>query len=118
METNENYQLSQGAGLTIEVTLRDSNGAVITSFDGSQSLTTTVWPGGNRFASFTATTTWTTPAEGVFTIAIMDEQTTGLAPGRYQLLTRLSDAGALVDAYGCTLDILASAGSESAPRTY
>ena len=118
MESNENYYITRGSALTIDVTLRDSGGAVIASYDGSQVLTTTVWPGGNRAASFTPTTTWTDPSQGTIAIGIAAAQTGALEPGRYQLLTRLDDAGMLIDAYSCTLDVGASAGTGPAPKTY
>jgi len=118
LDTNENYSITQGAALSIDVTLRDQAGAAITTYDGSQSLATTVWPGGMRSVSFAAATTWTDPAAGTIAIALAAAQTAALAPGRYQLLTRLDDAGTTVDAYGCTLDVLAAAGSGLTPRTY
>src|SRR4051812_3050704 len=108
METNENYRVSQGAALTIDVVLRDALGDPATSYDGTQGLVTTVWPGGNRAAVFLASTMWVDPAAGAIAIAITGTETASLAPGRYQVLTRLDDAGTPVDAYGCTLDVIAS----------
>src|SRR3954447_18813561 len=99
------YTISQGAALSIDVTLRDVDGAIITTYDGSQGLTATVWPGGNRAASFEATATWTVAADGTLRIAIDAGDTANLAPGRYHVLLRLNDAGAPVDAYAATIDV-------------
>jgi hypothetical protein len=119
MDNNETYDVTPGAALQIDVTLRDSLGAPITGYSGSETMSTTVWPGGNRAASFTATTTWDTPADATITITLAATQTATLKPGRYQLLTRLTPgAGQPVDAYGCNLDVLPVAGSDAAPTSY
>lgn len=118
METNENYSVTQGAGLTIDVTLADALGDPVTGYDGTQPLSTVVWPGGSRLPSFAPATTWVDPAQGIIRVAIAGADTAALAPGRYQLLTRLDDAGATVDVYGCTIDVLAVAGTGITPPTY
>lgn len=114
----ENYQLNQGAALTIDVTLRDSDGQAVTAYDGTQPLSCTVWPGGARAASFSPTAAWTRPEAGTLTIAIAAAQTSGLEPGRYRLLLRLDDAGTTVDAYECSLDIAAQPGTGPEPKSY
>lgn len=103
--SNENYEVSRGSALTIDVTLCDTLGKPIIDYDGTEPLITTVWPGGGRVATFTANTLWVLPAEGTITIEIDDTITATMTPGRYQLLTRLDDGGVLVDAYFCTVDI-------------
>jgi hypothetical protein len=80
METQETYQVTPGAALQIDVTLRDAMGSPIAGYSGAETLGTTVWPGGNRAASFTATTTWDTPADASITITLTDDQTAGLDP--------------------------------------
>lgn len=115
---SEGYQVTAGAALTIDVTLRDSNGAIVTDYDGSQALSTSVWAGGERSTSFAATTTWVVPASGTISIAIDDDDTADLEPGRYQLLTRLDDAGTTVDVYRCSIDILEAPGTGTAPFSY
>lgn len=116
--SNENYQVTRGAGVRLAVTIRDQAGNPITAYDGSQALTTTVWPGGTRAASFDAATTWTDPAQGAISIVMEGADTAALAPGRYQFLTRLDDAGTAVDAYGATLDVLPFAGTDPDPKVY
>ncbi len=118
MTSNENYEVSQGSALGLQVTLKDSQGDIITSYDGAQSLTSTAWPGGQVAATFVASTVWVTPSSGLIRITISGNQTTDLAPGRYQLVTRLNDSGIWVDAYGCTIDVLPVAGQGTAPTTY
>jgi hypothetical protein len=118
MAFNENYRVTQGAGLQIDVTLADSLGDPVTGYDGTQPLYSFVWPGGSRSVIFTPDTTWIDPAQGVIRITVIEADTATLAPGRYQLLTRLVDAGRTFDAYGCTIDVLAFAGSGVTPLTY
>jgi hypothetical protein len=119
MYSNENYSLSQGSAMVIAATLRDEFGKPVVTYDGTESLSTTVWPGGMREVSFTPVTTWSAPNMGSVTIAITTVETAGLAPGRYQVLTRVTPIGGdPVDAYGCTLDVLAFAGSTATPSTY
>lgn len=114
----ESYRVSQGSSLTIDVTLRDASGAVVTGYDASRALATTIWPGGNRAAASRPTTTWTDPSLGLLAIAIGADDTAALAPGRYQLVTRLDDAGATIDAYRCTLDVTQSHGIGTTPGAY
>lgn len=115
---SENYQVTQGAALSIDVLLRDSTGAVITTYDGSQPLAGTVWPGGTRAASFAPAVVWVTPGSGSIEVRVSAAQSASVDPGRYQLLVRLTDSGTVVDAYGCTLDVLAAAGTSTAPKVY
>jgi hypothetical protein len=114
----DNFQVIQGAARTIQVTLRDSLGVVITTYDGTQPLVTTVWPGGSLAASFAPATTWVTPAQGTFQVAITALETAGLAEGRYQLSTILNDAGSLVQAYAATLDILPAPAGGTSPQSF
>jgi hypothetical protein len=116
--SNESYSVSQGSSLAIDVQLNDSAGTPIVTYSGSEPLATTVWPGGTRAASFSAATAWTNPALGTIRIAISAAQTSGLAAGRYQLLTRLTESGLIVDAYSCVIDVLRAAGMDAAPKTY
>lgn len=114
----DRFQCSQGAALSIDVTLRDTTGAVVTGYDGTQPLLATLWPGGTRASSFSPTAVWVIPASGTIEIRLTEAETLTLGPGEYQLLLRLQDAGTWVDAYRCTVDILAGAGSTIAPATY
>jgi hypothetical protein len=119
MNNAENYSLTQGAALAVTVTLTDALGATITTYTGTEALTTAVWPGADRAAAFAAATAWIGAGAGTIQWSITDAQSAGLAPGRYQLLTRLQDPiYGWVDVYTATLDIAASAGSAAAPSTY
>ena len=119
MDINESFQVTSGAALPLVVQLRDQLGNSATGYTGSEVLSTTVWPGGLRTASFRPATTWSDHAAGTVAIAITSAETTGLDPGRYQLLTRVTAGVAdSVDAYACVIDVLPFAGSAAAPRTY
>lgn len=119
MITNENYQVSQGSALTIQSALVDQSGNVVTTYTGAETLTTLVWPGGAQPTTYTPTTTWVTPAQGTISILVTAADSTGLAAGRYQVLTRVTASGHdPVDGYGCTLDVLQAPGTETPPTTY
>jgi hypothetical protein len=119
MWTNENYQLSQGSALAIDTTIVDQAGNPVTTYAGTETLATVVWPGGAQAASFEPATIWATPAAGTITITITAAESTKLPAGRYQLSTTVQPAGHdPVDAYGCTLDVLQSPGTQAAPTTY
>jgi hypothetical protein len=116
--TTDNFDVAQGAALTIDVTLRDDQGNPLSGYTGSEPLVTEVWPGGSRAASFSAATTWVSPSAATIAIPITAAQTTGLAPGRYQLLTTVAPVSDPLDAYGCTIDVLPAPGTEAAPTFY
>jgi hypothetical protein len=96
----ENFLITQGSSLTIAGTLKDAAGEAITGvYDGSETLQTSLWPGGPRPASFTPTTSWLLPADGTFLIAISDEETALLYSGVYEGVTRLLEGGTAPDAF-------------------
>lgn len=119
MITNENYQVSQGTAYTIQSSIVDQHGNPVTTYTGTETLTSVVWPGGAQPATYSPVTTWVTPAAGLIAIALTAAETTALAAGRYQVLTTVKPSGHdPVDGYGCTLDILQAPGTETAPATY
>jgi hypothetical protein len=119
MITNENYQVSQGSALAIQSAIVDQAGNVVTTFTGSEALTTLVWPGGAQATAYTPATTWVTPSAGLIQIVVPAADSSVLAAGRYQVLTRVTAGMAdPVDGYGCTLDILQAPGTEKPPTNY
>jgi|GEM_PF-3212370 len=113
------YEAFQGSALAITFQISDGNGNVITTYTGSETLATEVWPGGNRADSFSPTTTWIDHTEGKVQIAITAAQTTGLALGRYEVYSTLTasaeDPVAILIAQ---LDVMPTPGSTAAPTTY
>lgn len=96
----ETFVTTQGSSISILGTLKDSAGnSVLNTYTGTEPLTTSLWPGGNRPVSFTPATTWVSPVAGTFLIAITATQTALLYSGTYQGVARLADGGALPDAY-------------------
>jgi hypothetical protein len=119
MITNENYRLSQGSALTIQSAIVDQSGNVVTTYTGSETLTTLVWPGGAQPSSYSPATSWVTPSAGLISIQVTAADSTTLCAGRYQVLTRVTRSGHdPVDGYGCTLDVLQAPGSETPPTSY
>lgn len=115
----DNHECIQGRGLAIVVTLRDGTGAVITTYDGTQPLACTVWPGGGQAPSCSPVAAWITPTNlGQVSLTLSPAMTSTLAPGRYSLLLDLTDAGVLVPAYEATLDVDGGPGTLTAPPSY
>jgi hypothetical protein len=113
------YEAFQGSALTITFQISDGNGNVITSYSGEETLTTEIWPGGNRADSFNPTTLWVNPAEGLVQIAVTAAHTTGLGLGRYEVYTILTVTGRdPVAILIAQLDVIATPGSTPTPTTY
>ena len=119
MITNENYSVSQGSALVITSFVVDQFGNPVTTFAGTETLITQVWPGGAQPVSYLPATAWVDHTTGSIAITIPSADSTALSPGRYQVRTQVQ-AGSddPVDGYGCTLDILQAPGTETAPTTY
>jgi hypothetical protein len=111
----DNYEVFQGAALSILATLRDGQGQVVTDYVGSEPLLATVWKGGELTSTFTAASSWATPASGTVLITAAGTQTTGQPPGRYSLLLQVYSGGSWADAYEATITILPAAGGGSTP---
>jgi hypothetical protein len=111
------FVLTQGSALTISGTLEDSAGTpILDQYDGSESLTTQIWPGGNRPASLAPATIWLVPAAGTFLIAITGAATAALYPGVYEGMTRVASGGDVADAFYFTLTVApAPAGLPAVP---
>ncbi len=115
----DNFSVTQGSALALTVTLRDAGGAAVAGWQGNEALATVVWPGGTHPASFAPTTSWVSPAGATISIAIAADDTADLEPGRYQLRTTIAAPDAdPVDCYGCTLDVLGSAGTSPPDSVY
>lgn len=112
------FRVTQGASLAIPpVTIRDDDGNPILTYNGTETLSTEVWAGGNLPGDFAVPTTWISADDGTIQLSpISAAQTGGLAPGRYDGLTRLTPARAdPIDVYRFTIDILSYAGTAAAP---
>jgi hypothetical protein len=114
----ENYICTQGSGVQIVGTLKDAAGnTILDQYDGTEALTTQVWPGGPRPASFAPATTWIDPAASTVLVTITAAQTMLLYPGVYEGLTRLADAGDQIDALDFTLTVVHGPGGLPAVPT-
>lgn len=107
---SDTYQVPQANAITIDILLRDSTGTPILTYTGGEPLLTTIWTGDSSAALFTATTTWVMPAAGTIAVAITAAQTASVAPGLYQGITQLNDAGTWVAAFKFLLEIQPFAG--------
>jgi hypothetical protein len=114
---NENFICTQGSSVPISGTLEDAAGKpILNQYTNADVLVTSIWPGGNRAASFAPATTWLDPAAGTFTVAVPSSATATLYPGVYEGVTRLaSDDNA--DAYYFTLTVAYGPGGFPATPT-
>lgn len=117
---SDTFSVIQDEPLQIVVTLKDVAGTTITTYLGTEGLTTTIWPGGNLTPSINPTTTWVSTAAGTIKIAITGAQTATLVAGTFQILTELDDGtGDPVACYtGATLTVLpgpSGLGTRTAP---
>jgi hypothetical protein len=117
----DSWSVSQGAALVMPtVTIRDDLGNAITTYTGTEALSTTIWPGGNRAAAVTVAGSWVSAGAGTINPATLTAaQTTALVPSQYQGLTRLTPTGEDgVDVYAFELEIRPYVGAETAPTSY
>lgn len=115
---SDNFNVSQGSDLPIVFDIRDEAGNLMTGYDGSETLTATLWAGGDRAASYTPAVTWVNPTIARAMVDITAVDTAALPAGRYQVLVRVTKAGVTSDAYECTVDVRPIAGVGPVPRVY
>jgi hypothetical protein len=114
---NENFITTQGSSVPIVGTLEDAAGKpILNQYTNSDVLVTSIWPGGNRAASFAPATTWIDPAAGTFTVAVPSSATATLYPGVYEGVTRLATADN-ADAFYFTLTVVYGPGGFPAAPT-
>jgi hypothetical protein len=122
----DSWQAIQGTAWQIVAVLEDAASVIINAsypgggYRGTEPLTTTIWPGGNRAASVMAATTWSFPGDpalGQIAISLTADQTAALIIGEYQLLTILTDVTTPVPAYIATLNVLPGPGGLPPPPT-
>jgi hypothetical protein len=116
----DHHEATQGRALTVLVDLIDGRGARLTNvYAGTEPLATTVWPGGSLAPSCTPATAWVSPpSAGQISFTVSAAQSAALAPGRYRVLSDLTDAGVIVPCYQATLDVLSGPGVGTAPPAY
>lgn len=114
----DKWKVVQGTRLAIDIVLRDANGVAITTFDGSQTLAGTVWPGGNRDAVFAVAVTWVTPGDGLILASLTADETASIPAGPYELLVTLTDGMVdPVEAYSAFIDVEAAPLAIATPVT-
>jgi hypothetical protein len=114
---NENFITTQGGSLSFVGTLEDAAGKpILNQYTNADVLVTSIWPGGNRAASFAPATAWLDPAAGTFTVAVPSSATAMLYPGVYEGVTRVASEDN-ADAYYFTLTVAYGPGGFPAAPT-
>jgi hypothetical protein len=101
----DRFRVLQGAALQIDVTLRDAGGTVITTYTGSETLASVLWPGGALPTSATPSVAWLVAASGTLRVTIDEADTAALTAGRYELLVTLDDGTDVVEVYQARIDL-------------
>jgi hypothetical protein len=111
------WQVTQGiAGGPWVVVVRDGSGAVYTGFSGVEALAGIIWSGDTKASLATFTPVWQDAATGKVVATIAKTTTAALAPGVYLVEIHVADGSAAL--FRGQLEVLASAGSGSAPFSY
>lgn len=116
----DELKVSQGLDGTWTITLRDAADQPVTTYAGTETLALEVWAGDDRAAATTTNSTiaWLSAAAGTLALRLHRTDTALLAPGRYKLLVKLTDAGVIVPAYEATLLVSATAGAATVGAVY
>lgn len=87
----ETLSLARGAGGSWTITIRDGDGAPITTYAGTEPLSGRVWRGGDAAPAFTVAPTWADPSAGTVTLTIPKADTADLDPGQYRIQCTITD---------------------------
>jgi hypothetical protein len=115
----DTFSIRRGDALPVSVTLTDDQGDPITTYAGTETLSATVWPGGDLAQSFAPAVAWVNAPEGMLKVGCSAAQTAGLAEGRYfGSVAILDPVLGLLEAYRFQLDVLEAAVTATAPPAY
>lgn len=92
--------------------------SAITTYTGSATFTAYFYRGDDQASIFTPTCAWTDAAAGKFSVTLPAASTTGLAEGTYRLDVFITEDGIKSHAVRASVEVLATAGSGTAPTTY
>lgn len=113
------FAVRQGTALDLTVTLTDDQGDPITTYDGTEALAATVWPGGSLASSFSPQVAWRLAPAGQVNIGITAAQTATLEEGRYRGTLELQDpALGWLEASSWAMDVLLGPGSGKVAPSY
>ncbi len=87
------WRVAQGTDASYQVTICDDQGAIITSYAGSEALTGIVWPGGDQAQTFALTLAWNNAGAGAIDVLVTAASTQALGPGTYRVQLSLIDSG-------------------------
>lgn len=118
----ELWTVQAGTALKRLVTLRDESGNAVTTFNGAESLSLTIWEGSNQAATSTTTSSivWTDPSAGAVTITLGGTDTATWAAGEQRLQAYITYGGSTYPIFRdpVLLAITAAAGSAATLSSY
>lgn len=91
---NQVIQIDKGLDADRTGTLRDSSGAVVTSYTSDDTLTSLLWGGDDQSVLLNPTVAWIDAPNGVIQLSFLSADTDTLEPGKYHcrvVVTRASD---------------------------
>lgn len=107
-----------GTDKSYDLTLRDSSGAVITSYAGTESLACKIWSGQDQAVLANPAVTWITAAEGTVRITVTDSDLEDFAVGLYRMQATLVDGATTTLIFDGSINVTSSPGVTTASLTY
>jgi hypothetical protein len=98
--------------------LADASGAVITTYDGSETLTCALWSGQDQAVLASPAAAWISPIAGTIRITISDTAIAGLAAGLYRLQGTLTSGATTIKFFDGAIDLTPAPGDAAEPATY
>lgn len=92
--------------------------SAITTYTSSATFTAYFYRGDDQASLFTPTCAWTSATAGTFSVTLPASSTASLAEGTYRLDVFITEGGIKSHAVRASVEVLATAGSGTAPATY
>lgn len=87
-------------------------------FDGTESLSATLWPGGSLASLFSPTVTWVDYTTATYQVSFTAASTAALSPGTYRLQVTAARGGKTGVIGNLSVTVTAAPGSDTPPLTF
>jgi hypothetical protein len=115
---NEILSQPLGTDRTYAFTLRDEQGAVITDYLGTETLTCKIWSGQDQLVLASPTASWLVPADGTIAVTVSDADIADLDPGLYRMEGTIVSGATTTRFFDGSINLTTSPGATSEPATY
>lgn len=109
-----------GTDRTYQITLYDSGGNLVTSFEAADALSAAIWAGDDMTTSVAPSVTWITPAQGTISLTVSAANTASLSTGLYRIRVAIAPLGTgqLLVAYDGRIEFTYSAAAGTPRPVY